>query len=67
MVEYFTELYSDARGDYNSVLDVVSTQVIEEDNANLFAPFSFEEFTIAIKQMHPDKSLGPDGMNPACY
>lgn len=28
---------------------------------------SFEEFTEAVHQMHPDKASGPDGLNPAFY
>lgn len=28
---------------------------------------TFEEFTIAMSQMHPDKASGPDGLNPAFY
>ena len=27
----------------------------------------FEEFTLAIKQMHPDKAAGSDGLNPVFY
>ncbi|KAL8117764.1 hypothetical protein AgCh_015597 [Apium graveolens] len=33
----------------------------------LTAEFSFEEFTLAIKQMHPDKASGPDVLNPAFF
>lgn len=29
--------------------------------------FTFEEFTLAIKQMHPKKASGPDGLNPAFF
>lgn len=28
---------------------------------------SFEEFTVAVKQMHPDKDSGPDGLNLAFF
>lgn len=42
-------------------------RVTEEQNSSLVAEVSFEEFTLAIKQMHPDKSAGPDGLNPAFY
>lgn len=31
------------------------------------APFKDEEFRIAIFQMAPDKSPGPDGLNPKIY
>ena len=43
--------------------DVVSL----EENESLVAPFSKEEFTKAIKKMHPEKSPGPDGLNPGFY
>lgn len=33
----------------------------------LLAPFTMEEFTHAIYQMHPDKSPSSDGLNPGFY
>lgn len=33
----------------------------------LVADISFEEFTQAVRQMHPDKASGPDGLNPAFF
>lgn len=33
----------------------------------LVVDITFEEFTVAIKQMHPDKAFGPDSMNPAFF
>ena len=41
--------------------------VSRSDNQFLLAPFQFEEFEIAIKQMHPDKASGLDGLNPAFF
>lgn len=41
--------------------------VTAEQNRMLIDEFSFEEFTIAIKQIHPDKASGPDGLNPAFF
>lgn len=41
--------------------------VSQEKNRDLRAEMTFEEFTEAINQMHPDKALGPDGLNPAFY
>ena len=46
-----------------SLIDVVSL----EENESLVAPFSKEEFIKAIKQMHPEKSSGPNGLNPGFY
>lgn len=33
----------------------------------LTAEVTFEEFIKAVKQMHPDKASGPDGLNPAFF
>lgn len=31
------------------------------------AEVSFEEILVTIKQMHPDKASGPDGLNPTFF
>lgn len=41
--------------------------VSPDQNLKLIEDFSFQEFTKAVKQMHPDKSAGPDGLNPAFF
>jgi hypothetical protein len=41
--------------------------VTAADNVSLEAPFTKEEVRVALFQMHPDKSPGPDGFNPAFY
>ena len=46
-------------------LGYVDNRVTTTHNSNFLFPFSFEEFSIAVQQMHPDKSPGPDGFNPA--
>lgn len=40
---------------------------MDEDNDQLTCPFTEEEFRNATFQMHPDKSPGPDGLNPTFY
>ena len=40
---------------------------VDEANTNLTAPFTMDEFRRATFQMHPDKSPGPDGFNPAFH
>nr|DAD24222.1 TPA_asm: hypothetical protein HUJ06_025685 [Nelumbo nucifera] len=47
--------------------DFVDCKVSDLDNEKLLSPFSFEEFKEAVFQMHPDKSLGLDGLNPTFY
>lgn len=41
--------------------------VTPEQNRGLVAEVTFEEFSLAVKQMHPDKASGPDGLNPAFF
>ncbi|KAH9684396.1 reverse transcriptase domain-containing protein [Citrus sinensis] len=48
-------------------LQCVATKVTSEHNSMLLAPFSAIEVKDAVFGMHPDKSPGPDGMNPAFY
>ena len=38
-----------------------------DENIKLSAPFSTDEFKHALFHMHPDKSPGPDGLNPTFY
>ena len=37
------------------------------ENEGLIRPFTFDEFELAVKLMHLDKALGPDGLNPAFF
>jgi hypothetical protein len=64
---YFQELFSPKGGVMDPVLSLISPRVTVEDNAMLVAPFTKEEVRLALFQMHPDKSPGPDGFNPAFY
>lgn len=41
--------------------------VTVEQNRDLVATLTYEEFSLAVKQMHPDKASGPDGLNPAFF
>lgn len=48
--------------------DMVSANMVStEQNNKLVEEMTFEEFTAAVKQMHPDKASGPDGLNPAFF
>jgi hypothetical protein len=63
----FQELFSPKGSFLDPVLSLISPRVSTEDNASLEAPVTKEEVRVALLQMHPDKSPGPDGFNPAFY
>lgn len=65
--EYYNKLYDSERRDGDMGVESGSEIITEEQNNELVAEFTFEEFTTAVKQMHPDKSPGPDGLNPAFF
>lgn len=67
VLEYFRGIFD---RDNNNSLQPSSGEVgviTEEQNAKLVREINFVEFTMAVKQMHPDKSAGPDGFNPAFF
>ncbi|KAH9718961.1 reverse transcriptase domain-containing protein [Citrus sinensis] len=49
------------------VIHCVETKITNEQNSMLLTPFSATDVKEALFDMHPDKSPGPDGMNPAFY
>ncbi|KAK2360556.1 hypothetical protein QL285_085815 [Trifolium repens] len=64
---YFQELFKSKGGIQDTVLSLITPRVSADDNALLEAPITKEEICIALFQMHPDKSPGPDGFNPAFF
>ncbi|KAF2308523.1 hypothetical protein GH714_010323 [Hevea brasiliensis] len=67
MLDNFNSLFSSSGCDGAPIFDCVPQVVSEEQNLALTANFSREEIKQAINSMHPDKSPGPDGMNPAFH
>ncbi|WJX78361.1 hypothetical protein P8452_61592 [Trifolium repens] len=65
--KYFHELFTPKGGVLDPVLSLISPRVSDDDNVNLEAPITKEEVRVALFQMHPDKSPGPDGFNLAFY
>ncbi|XP_048226140.1 uncharacterized protein LOC125368686 [Ricinus communis] len=63
----FKGLFESDEGWQDPDQSFVYGRVLVEDNEYLVAPLTYEEFQCAILQMHPDKSLGPDGLNPTFY
>ena len=67
VLEYFRNVF-DGGNSGNAQPDNAEVRVIsDEQNARLTADINFTEFTVALKQMHLDKSAGPDGLSPAFF
>ena len=49
------------------VTNLIPTKVSEEMNHDLIKDFSAEEVRTALRQMHPTKAPGPDGMSAIFY
>lgn len=65
--DYFTEVFTNNRAGNINLTLVADRKVTGSQNERLVADVTYEEFTAAVKQMHPDKSSGPDGLNPAFF
>ncbi|VFR03295.1 unnamed protein product [Cuscuta campestris] len=63
--EYFEELYHAQGNPGHIIQSLIPSLVSREDNAMLRQPYSYEEVRQAVFSMHPDKSPGGDGFNPA--
>ena len=62
-ISYFEEIYSTSSpNQIEKVIDFIPAKVTNEMNSELTRTFTKEEVVIALKQLHPTKSPGPDGM-----
>jgi len=62
-ISYFEEIYSSSLpNQIKKVTDLIPVKVTEEMNMELTRGFTKEEVVAALKQLHPTKSPGPDGM-----
>ena len=66
-LSYFQNLFSSGLPNFDGLKISLTDVVSLEENESLVAPFSKEEFTKVIKQMHPEKTPGLDGLNPGFY
>uniref|UniRef100_A0A803Q5Q8 Reverse transcriptase domain-containing protein n=1 Tax=Cannabis sativa TaxID=3483 RepID=A0A803Q5Q8_CANSA len=67
MVDYYQNLFTVEATSWNEVLDCVVPTVRNKHNEELLRPILDQEVKEAVFQMHPDKSSGPDRMNPKFY
>ncbi|KAL6214416.1 hypothetical protein ACLB2K_013850 [Fragaria x ananassa] len=67
-VDYFRQLFSTRGSDMShEIFGEVAGRVTVEQGVSLNRPFSREEIEVALKDMGPTKSSGPDGMSPLFY
>lgn len=65
---YYVQIFTkDPDGDDTSALDALECKVTAEMNEALTKTYKIEEVLKAIKQMHPAKAPGPDGMTPLFF
>uniref|UniRef100_A0A803NSN9 Reverse transcriptase domain-containing protein n=1 Tax=Cannabis sativa TaxID=3483 RepID=A0A803NSN9_CANSA len=67
VVNYFVELFSASDTEGMEVIDSIDQVVPNLANMEFAKPVTEEEMRVAVFQMHPDKSPGPDEMTPAFY
>lgn len=67
MSDYFTELFTASRTEWNAVTNCIQSKVTENQNLELVEEVTGEEVKKALFHMYPDKSPGPDGMSPGFY
>ena len=63
--EYYTTLFTTNHPtDFNEILQAMQSKVTPQMNQMLDKAFIASEAHVALKQMHPLKAPGPDGMPP---
>lgn len=67
IIDYFTDIFKSSSSDFEVVVQRLDPCVSNDQNSELLKPVSDDEMHSALFQMHPDKSLGPDGMTPRFF
>lgn len=64
---FYGNLFTSNTVEMTEVIDSIEEKISPAQNQMLTEEFTREEVKEAIFAMHPDKSPGPDGMNPAFF
>jgi hypothetical protein len=64
---YFVNIFQKQGGDFSSIINVINPSISALDNDKLTAPFTKDEFRIALFAMQLDKCSRPDGYSPGFY
>lgn len=67
VTDYFSKLFTEEEHTIDMANANSHRMLYAAQNLELTEEFTFEEFTVALKQMHPDKAGGPDELNPAFF
>ena len=68
VVDYYKNLFTTSNPrNFNEILEAVETKVSPSRNHMLNRDFTTREVEQALKQMHPQKASGPDGMPPLFF
>ena len=68
VVDFYQDLFTSSNPtNFETILEEIPHVVIEEMNSELMKEFLTQEVEVALKQMAPLKSPGPDGMPPIFY
>lgn len=67
ITEYFTSLFQSVVPDGRLREGDTVLTILENQNQSLLVPDTEAEIKVAVFAMNPDKSLDPDGLNPAFF
>lgn len=67
MQEYYISLFTSSHAGSSDFLNHIPASITSLQNSMLTRSISQEEAKSALFSMHPDKSPGPDGLNPGFY
>lgn len=67
ILDNFQKLFANDIGEVTIEQIECPRRITTVENELLTKELTFDEFSLAVKQMHPDKASGPDGLNPAFF